>query len=474
MNDDNKRNLDDASERFALLELDYVGAPVGYATPPTVAPAINATRKRRYSDSVSAMHKAMTGAVWALSAEDTALRVDGLFYDMARLPRATKPFQPDPFEASTAIGLAGALYYAARCPQHTHKPYPETWLQLARCLWVCNRATARAIDALSWGLAVFARAPRKPAPQFASLESLAAHEAAGKGAELVAEGEGTHRGYGWGGEGRLPWQTLSELAETYAVRQPTTKDAGAYFGDACHAENSSHYVVRKMRGGGQAHYRIARATTEISVGGSLADNVAVIWLTADNQVCASPDSDQAIVARVRQRFTESMSQLIMKPADVTAWLNDVFERDFGAARYYAGWHVTDSACFARADGLCHALKELGWGRLDRWGIGIHLSTCSGILDSIADNYSHRVEQLARHFASQTKAAHERGNAAIGARMATTIMGDLRDVIESVKAYAKIIGPTRVESVYHRARKLLAQIDPLVSDTAQRGALLELE
>ncbi len=318
-----------------------------------------------------------------------------------------------------------------------------------------------------------------PVAQSLDLESLAA--AAAENSDTIvavgAEGMGG-KAFNWGGQESRHYSMLAELADALKVRRPTTKDAAAYFGDACHAEQSSHRVVRKSRQN-RGHYEIATRTDMAQVGEALAVNVAVVWLDTNGEVQCTVGSDVAVTERITARYLQRLTALEMKPGEITSWLHEVFSNDFDAIRTSIGWFIKNPEHHAAATQLCAYLMDDGWGKLRDWSIGVDVATTGGILDSMARNLEADIAAQQRNLCVQTIAAKNRAadkklttvGVTIGARMATTMIAAAVDVAAKTKAYAQIIGPQRVHKVYVAAQKLIAELQPLVSDAAQRAALI---
>ncbi len=439
--------MSDANERWELLELDDITGPViGQTSIPTIR-LVPASTKPFYVGQLGPnLHYA--GRVtqrMGLRLQQWAESMQGFSRVMAPLMSAQPvALNPMDFVVQAHAAILASLFQSMAS-------LPPTPIKLA------------------------------PVPESKSLdlESLAAAAAENSDAIVAIGAEGMGgKVFDWGGAESRHYSVLAELADALNIRKPTTKDAAAYFGDACHAEQSSHRVVRKSREN-RGQFEIATRTDTAQVGEALAVNVAVVWINADGEMQATEKSDPVVVRRIAERYANRFAALEMKPGEITAWLHEVFSNDFDAIRTSLGWFVKNPEHHAAAIQLTTYLMDDGWGKLRDWSIGVDVATTGGILDSMARNLEADIAAQWKNLCVQTIAAKNRAaesnkptdGVTIGARMATTMIAAAVEVAAKTKAYAQIIGPQRVHKVYVAAQKLIAALQPLVSDAAQRAALI---
>jgi hypothetical protein len=318
-------------------------------------------------------------------------------------------------ESAIACGLGLAMYHAARCPRH--------------------------------------------AP--GSLEAMADNEG-----QLLAVGQFSDVGCIYNGDcgPATTMATPSEVAERHGVKPPNSKRLGYYFGKAVSAESCAD--IRTIKVSGEATYKIQEVNPEAQTGESAGSVVLRLSLNSEGKLDMQDGGDFAMFARITERFDAMVADEVLSSADVTKWVRTVLCRDFGAVRTKYGYHVPRSNVEG-ANAFCRDLGSI-WGT---WGKGLAVMTGGEMLDQIANGLADEVSAELDGLAAQRKAARKAGRDDIGVRAASNAISRLDKIAERTKAYAQIIGPARVDAIRRHAMELIEELRPLVSDTAQRGALI---
>lgn len=311
--------------------------------------------------------------------------------------------------------------------------------------------------------------PRPRLAQVISLESLAND----RSNRIVAAGEnlGTVGAlFSWQGDGEAMLTNMTDVANRCNVSPPTSKRLSAYFGEACRAENSVHYVARQVRG--QAAYRVHRLDPNAGTGDSAGPVVLTVVLDKDGELRFESNGSQVMFDRIDIRYNRLRNNEILKPADVTSWVRSVLRNEYHAVRVPYGWHVP-SEHVESARLFCDSVRGY-WGA--SWGLGLPVVTSGELLDSIANGLADEVAAEIAGLKAQRKAAAKKLDKQgkprdIGLRAAVNMIERLTEIAERTRAYAKLIGSDRVRVVHREAKALIESLRPLVNDTAQRGALV---
>jgi hypothetical protein len=281
---------------------------------------------------------------------------------------------------------------------------------------------------------------------------------------------------GWSGSGTVSRGRLltalraAGLPETWL---PAAKSAHAQAAEAVERLNGIGYVARAERKGRRgtvgarryvARWIVGRPHTSGAVGEDLGTIACTVTLwDGDTLEC---QGDDGLCARVRAAYDALASGDLYQAGDVTEWLRGVIRGRWGGVRLGGTWYVPRRYVTV-AEALCRALAEG-----ERWGLdwilpALPVTTSEGLKTGLVRGLIQEANQLV----SDWRDAVQRAGGKIGERSASTVLKRLGEVTERARGYAAVLGPDHVRSVQSTLAALRAEVEPHVSEAAQRGALV---
>lgn len=263
------------------------------------------------------------------------------------------------------------------------------------------------------------------------------------------------------------------------VDAPPAKSAAAHFGRACGVLNSNGLVARSVTRKESAARgeewpsdvesrwvvgHLDGSTTNESLG----DKLLIADLTDRGNLRFSGRRVTALAPRVQAEFDACVAGDTYTSTDLVAWFSSVlYTRHHGAE---CGAHVyIPGGQVATVRTLIDACKGFMGRRIQ----AISVVTESELVEGISEGLADEVASLVTYFDRETVRARDDKRAAIGSRMAATILRDLITVGERVSGYEAMLGAGAVASVKASIASLDSKLRALVDDSSERYAAMEL-
>lgn len=298
----------------------------------------------------------------------------------------------------------------------------------------------------------------------------------------AAEGQGALAG--WRGQGSLTRAAIVQAladAGLPASLAPAAKSARAQAGDAVRRLNGRGFVVRagkrtaaekvRERAGERlwdARWIVSRSHAETAeVGDAAGQVVATFELWGDDLRGEGP----GIVREVIEIFEALRDSEIYAAGDVTTWLQRVLYREMGATGYSIG-HFVPAQHRASANALCAAMSTR-WGR--SWSVPLlPVATSDELRAGIARSLADDVAAISDSISAAVISAADEGRSQMTPGRAMQLLRSLSEVAERLAAYRPLCGEAAIAPIIVRLNELTTGLNALVTDTARRGAMLELD
>lgn len=293
-----------------------------------------------------------------------------------------------------------------------------------------------------------------------------------------AEGQGSLMG--WTGRREATRATLVECLRRAGAPEewaPASKSAHAHAGAAVNALNRQGFVSRIDRSISRQDRRAVAGrwiVAPVNNGGSVGDSVGRIALTVTLSTAGSLtcEGDWRLTAEVTEEFDRLRNAEVYSAGDVTAWLSSLLSQRLGAVRMAQAWYVRHGQV-EMAEAILTSVSESGWG-VDWLLPALPVATSAQLRTGLATGLIREAGEVLADLEAQRTAATAAKRADIGPRAAMTLLTRLRTVAERVGQYAVILGEDQVATVRASIVAATAVVEPLCSDTSQRGAVLEMD
>lgn len=471
--------LDDASERFSLIEMDLPRPPVAPPTvrqpipviaapvaPPTVASDLAGIAAESTANAATAGIGSMAGG--QMRGVGFTTREGYLQAIRNGVPNAT--YQSYLTTLRTQYGMTSADLVALALPG----PMVETALPVGK-----------GIVHVPTGPSVFDR-PRAErafvAPSKDVVEPVAPirleHGTLIAGA--VAEGSGVL--VGWSGRGKLTRGALVEALGSISgvgVKAPVATSARAQAGRVMSSLTALGYVVRVARAGTVAAngtlWTVGSVNHRSVVGAELGSVELRATLQADGRLIT--EGHEALGAKVAADYAALIADEIYQAADITGWLGHTLATVYDAVRFGVGWYVPARHAHAAGE-LCAVVSKI-WGA--DWIVpALPVATSNQLRDGIVRGLTSEVDALmarlatergnaqteyedrvATHKATQTDLMRGRGD--IGPKRGQTYLTELRGIGTRIVAYGQVLGEERLASAREQVRQAVVELETVLGD-----------
>lgn len=283
--------------------------------------------------------------------------------------------------------------------------------------------------------------------------------------EDLAAGSGV--AVGWSGKGELPRGVIAAVANALGLPEPRAKSEKSHAAKACQSvQSGGNYDCRAEKGKHEwiihnvadpKHPR--RVAIMQLISGKLENNEPVPYSIPQHE------EQRNVIADIVTEYNRRCDAEIMTCTDITLWC-DLVMRSLAAIPVAVLWYVP-SAHVAKAKAFAAAMRDI-WG--SNWTSPpmpmIKSSELSG--------------NLVRGFASECATVLqplkpvEGSEGGIGSRGAAAMIERVEQLREKCRAYGALLGADHVKDVAKTLDDAIAKIRSVADDTAQRGAMLELD
>ena len=315
-----------------------------------------------------------------------------------------------------------------------------------------------------------AAAPVETTAQVAAREARAARAAAQSALDNairvgLATGDGTYPHgclVAWHPAGVRSWTSIAAAADAAGVQAPAQRSLRAIAADAVRAIEGNGLRVEVVRRGKEwVVYRPA-GTTEI--GASIGDARVVAALEGETLTVVGPDD---LCATVTAAFEAARAEASIGSTEVTQWLGSILSTWRAVPTAYGRW-VPPGEMTDRWVRLAVALAATGrWMPARPAGI----MSREDVRDELHTGLTGEVDSLIGEIANDRDRAHAAAKE-LGASAAATALGKVADLRIKLEMYECLTGP--MPAARERLDALAADLATLTDDTAQRGAMLELD
>lgn len=365
------------------------------------------------------------------------------------------------------------LHAAAQISAERVRDVKRSLGMTVRAPQVTHRATPRAVDAsvpepLRAGInAARARTTPLTAAQRATLEKAQADLRARISLDTAitvalkdATGEYKHGCLAaWDAAGDRRYATIATAAAEAGVLPPKERSLRAIASDAVKAiQGGGLKVAVVTRGSEWSVYRPA-ATAE--VGASVGEARVTAKLDGEQLVLAGPDD---LCAVVRAAFKASQDEAILGSTEISTWLAGLCT-EYRAVRVVYGRWLAPGLPTEMWKRLAPALRKAG----------LPVPSRPAAVSSVADVTEEIRDGLIREIGVELNRIEEaRSRDNYGDRAATNALTDLEALTDKAKMYTAIVGPKALDTQLAAIAKLRGELEASLSDTAQRGAMLEMD
>jgi hypothetical protein len=267
----------------------------------------------------------------------------------------------------------------------------------------------------------------------------------------------------WHPAGVRTWSSIAAVAEDAGVPAPAQRSLRAIAADAVRSiEGNGLRVEVVKRGKEWVVYRPA-GTSEI--GASIGDARVVAALEGDTLTVVGPDD---LCATVTRAFADARAEATIGSTEVTQWLGAILASWRAVPMAYGRW-VPPGEMTERWVRLAGALAAATGRWMPARPAGI--MSREDIRGELHTGLTSEVDSLIGEIANDRDRAHKAAKE-LGAAAAANALAKVADLRIKLGMYETLTGPMPEE--HTRLDALAADLATLTDDTAQRGAMLELE
>lgn len=300
-------------------------------------------------------------------------------------------------------------------------------------------------------------------------------------AGAAAEGHGAY--LGWEGKGDLTHRMIIAALKKAGLPDdwtPSPRTLRAQLGRACATINSTTVKVvadrtlskkEEIHRGQRvvARWVVGKVAFGSGVGESMGNVLLTVRITEDNVLHTS--GDRGLAKKVRDSFNELVADEVYVAGDVTGWMRSILRDKLGCVRVGAGMWYAPRESRALAEQFTQAVSTTEFGKLWMGSIdvpAVPVATSDQLRAGLAAGLVDEARDVLADFEGARKIARDAGRADLGARGAATYQRRLANVAERAVHYGVLLGAKHIESVRVRINEALAEVESLVDVTSARG------
>jgi hypothetical protein len=319
-----------------------------------------------------------------------------------------------------------------------------------------------------------------PEPAFPSLPEVSVRLTRG---DIVAGARADASGVlvGWAGEGEMTRaRIIQALAEAGVpeVWGPRSKSARSHVGVAIDRLASSGMVPRAERSRGSDARYTARwnvAVLDVARSGALPGDatgtLAITFTLVDETLTfESTPGARSVAEGTVAEFQRMLADEVYKAGEVTDWLRGLLRERCHAVKFGGVWYVPARQAGV-AEAVCTAVST-AWGT--DWLLPVMpVASTDEVRHGLAKGLHREAAEVARLWEDTRLAAAAAGKA-VGARAAGTAFKRITEVAERVRGFSQVLEVPELESLRARLLETAERVRPYMNDSAQRGAVLEMD